>query len=56
MKVIQRTPVEAWRDMYALALRFPPSRWLLGSLFLPGTPVRVEALALTAAAWQADRD
>lgn len=38
MLTIHRTPVEAWRDMWGLAMRFPLSRWLAGAVLLPGTP------------------
>lgn len=49
---VHRSPLEAWGDAWGFALRFPPSRWLLGALLLPGTPARSAALELHAAAWE----
>lgn len=51
VKVIQRTPAEAWGTMWRLALRVPPARWLLGALWMPGTPARATVTALPEAAW-----
>lgn len=55
---VHRSPVEAYRDAYRLAVRYvPPIRWALhglaGALLLPGTPAHAAASELPAAAWRA---
>lgn len=52
MKVVQRTPAEAWGTMWDLALRIAPVRWMFGALLLPGTPASAAVAALSVAAWE----